>query len=96
MELRNKMEKTKEEHLEVFNELFEICEEQDVEHYSSHNISGDILDSRDVIHVFTFKIFNNILDRAKLTKQIESLSDPEFANFETKYIEEILFVFAYI
>lgn len=95
------MRKINNNDLKVYNDIFKLCEEEDIEFIEAISLDVSTSDRLDAINILTFRIFNDIItfskeEQDKLIKKIKLLDDIEFAFFRTEFISDILIVTSYI
>ena len=92
------MEKINKENIEVFKEIIERLEDNDLELVEANYLDDNATDKLDCVNQLVFRSYNsNIQNDTQVYELIKEFEDPcEFATFKVVKIEDVFIVFIYI
>jgi len=88
------MRKLNKEQLEVFQEVIEDLQNEDLEFIEANYLDDNATDKLDCVNQLVFRSFNNLIIKRDVLDIVSKYNDSEFASFSVHQIEDIFIVFA--
>ena len=90
------MRKLNKEEIEVFKEVIQALDEQDLELVEAFALDKETTDRLDCINLLVFRSFNTIITKRDVLDIVSKFNDSEFASFSVHQVEDVYTIYGVI